>query len=201
MNRAMAGELLEALDSPNDNVVNTAVLALACLEDFRCVPRLVELLAAGSATLRASAHHALCRLLDKHTVNSVGVWRHWYKTEAQWLRTSGARALADLRSRQEAKVLDALEVIAAHRLERHRMALDVSLVLRNESLAVRLAACKTLTGLNSRWAVHDLREALLDDSPLLVEAAGLALQSITGERREATYEAWQDYPAPTPSHY
>jgi len=198
LNRDMADRMLKELSAPNENLVNAAILALSHLEDFSCVPQLIELLDEESPRLRASAHHALCKLTAKSTVASIGVWRHWYRAEDQWARADGVRAVDALLSGPEKEALAALVDIGAHRLERHQLALETSVALFHDSARVRLKACETLTGLGSRWAVDGLREALRDPSDDVRTAALVALQAITGEQRGEDYAAWEDYSAPDP---
>lgn len=198
LNREVADQMFVDLGSPNDNLVNASILALSGLEDFSCVPRLIELLGSESTRIRSSAHHALCRITGKSTTASLGVWRHWYRTEDQWARTQGDRSVDALLGGNEKEALAALEDIGTHRLGRHRLALETSVALFHDSARVRSTACNTLAGLGSRWSVNGLRDALLDPSIGVTEAAHAALLTITGEHRDAEYASWEDYAAPDP---
>jgi HEAT repeat protein len=200
LNSEMASALLDQLDSDNANSVNAAIHALGSLEDFYCVAPLIDLLDSESGA-RTNAHYALCKLLNKNTRASVELWRQWYRGEEQWFKQRSVRALADLEGGTEAEALAALEEVGLRRLERHSLALAVGSALEHPSEGVRVKACAILTGLSSRWAIHDLLGALHDPSAAVRQAATRALQAITGENRPGEPEAWEGLAVPRPAHY
>jgi len=196
VNNEMATLLLDQLDSDDEHLVRAAILGLGCLEDFNCVPRLIELLASDSAALRANAHHALVQLLNKPTRPTHKLWESWYRKEQLWSERESSRVLADLDSPRQEAVLRALKELGLRRLDRHRLALRVAVLLEHPTESIRITACDALAGLGSRWAIEPLREAFDGGSATMRTSAGKALRAITGEDRPEEDLAWSDVHGP-----
>jgi len=200
-NRELAGALQGGLSSDSRNLCAASAMALGELEDFSAVPELIGLLDSEDAGLRSAAHLGLTRLLNRPASPSVGAWRHWLRVETTWLEREAPRLFSQSRGEDVAVAVAALEELGRHRLERHRLALEVGLALAHDSASVRRAACLALTGLGSRWAAQDLHLALGDPDPSVAMAAAEALAVVTGELRGADPAAWDDYEFPDPDAY
>jgi HEAT repeat protein len=200
-NRELARALQGDLDSGSRNLRVAALIALGELEDFDAVPAMIELLGDADPGLRSAAHRGLQRLLNRAASPSPGAWRHWYRVERDWLDREAPRLFGASRGADEAAAVAALEEIGRHRLERHRLALEAGLALTHPSAAVRLTACRVLTGLGSRWAAGDLRMALTDPDPAVAAAAGEALRAVTGLRGGNDPADWADATLPDPGAY
>jgi hypothetical protein len=198
VNRTLAEYLQGRLRDADVENARAACLALGVLEDFRCVPTLIDLLEDERGGVRENAYWALRTLTGKNTSDAVQLWRYWYEKESAWERESEQDVLVRLRDRDEAQVIRALREIAGHRLNRHRLALSVTLLLRAPEEGIRLTATAVLADLGSRWAVRELIGALDDPVDEVRGALAATLEKITGERREATPEAWEGYQAPVP---
>jgi HEAT repeat protein len=200
-NRELAASLADDLDSGSRNLVTSALIALGELEDFDAVPRMIDALGDGDPGVRAAAARGLGRLVHRAASPSPGAWRHWYRVEEAWLEREAPALFSASRGTDEAAAVAALEELGRHRLERHRLALEVGLALQHPSETVRLTACRALTGLGSRWGASDLRMALTDPSPAVAAAAAEALRAVTGEARGDTPQDWEGLELPDPTTY
>lgn len=212
LNARLAAGLRERLDPLQATITRAALLALAELEDFESVPRMLELLETAPAC-QESALWALQRLAGRDWVDSPGSWRRWYESELEWHRStwpqlsrelaspeSGSRELesrepADA-TRSEQSIL-VLRAYARQRLYRHDLALEVGRFLELQTNRnVCLVAIDTLSQLGSRRGLPALVALLQRDDTELAAAALRALHVITGETHPADSPEWSSMLAP-----
>lgn len=191
LNRKVGRSLRRHLDPSNRNVCQAAALALAEMQDFDSVPALIELLDEDDAGLGQNAYAALVQLTGCSFSPRAELWRRWLASEEEWFRREEYRAFKNLHSPDEGTVAKSIRAIAARRLKRHELALELAEALQHPSERIQLLTIGALVELGSHHVAPQLVERLEADRPAVVEAAWNALRALTGEDHAKDAAAWR----------
>jgi HEAT repeat protein len=176
-----AAWLAQGLDPERSEWTRASLQAIGVLDDGSQVPALLEQLESPHRGLRDAALGALRRQSRLELGPSPRAWQEWHARESEWLESGWQEAARALESGDDARVAQALDAYAAHRLFGERLALDVLAVLEDGSPAMRLLACRTLATIGSKSALEALVEHVSDDDERLGEAAWRAACALSGQ--------------------
>lgn len=168
------------LTSPELDVARAALQAVGQLEDPAAVEACIGLLSSPSATLVETAHWSLVRITKLELPPGATRWEAWYRAERVWLEQRAPEQIQLLRTEDPAVLRGALDQIAQHRLDRHRLAGEVAFLLHAPDAPVRRLACDVIEQLGSRSVTPDLVELLSDPDDELADRAWRILRAWTG---------------------
>lgn len=177
VNADLADQLRPRLDPESPDFCRAVILTLAELEDFHCVPRLIQLLDEPRG-IGENAYWALRKLSGREWGRSTLWWERWYETEIGWYQNGHRQAQLRLASARQGTAAAALREYGEHRLFRHELAGEVEAVLYRTERTLRVLACETLATLGSHRSVPALIELATDDDPTVRAAAKAALQQL-----------------------
>ena len=166
------------LDDPDRQVVRTAAMALAVLQDEEAVPALLALAASPDAALSGAAFAALERTTGLALPRRPERWSSWFAVERSWMAEEKPRVVAALQGEDVPRILAALRELAQHRLGRQRLALLAERQLGHDDRGVRLEACRTLRALATPAVRASLEGMLSDANPEVSLAAMEALRAL-----------------------
>lgn len=186
----VTGAVRRVLELRTADVVSEVAMIAGRFEDSEAVPPLIELLAAQSPGVRASALWALRRISALEFHGEPSRWRYWYDDEVAWWNTRGEAQLNRLLANDNAEVRKSILVLARRRLHRDRAALGIAGVLDHDDPGVVDLACSALVQLRSRACVPALVSALEHHSPAARQSAWNALRKLTGQDLGLDARAW-----------
>jgi hypothetical protein len=167
------------LGAPDARVVCAAATALGRLGDEASAEKLVRLLGDPDALKQHGALVALAALGGRARAGEPKEWEAWLEAETKWK----AERLPDLErviSEEElASMPEVLAELVAHRLFRHRIAMDLTPMLASRNPDIVRLACGILPALGSRAVVPALKAVLRGadrDMIPIARAALIALQ-------------------------
>lgn len=168
----------EYLSDPDRQLVRTAVMTLAELQDEDAIPQLIDMTKSGDAAFSGAAFLALERTAGLSLPRRTDRWLSWLATEQAWIIGAAPLLRAALEGDDLPRALAALTEISRHRLGRQRLAAAVAGLLVHEDRRVRLESCRTLRALGCIVARESLEQALQDDDPEVTAAAQSALRAL-----------------------
>ena len=154
--------LHELLGSTDQSIRRETVTALGLMKDAESAAILIGLLEDPNGGVRGNAHGALKNITGLGFPQDANRWRLWHREENAWWETDGRRLLEILESGSEAEVLAALKTLGERCLFRDRIAPALTLLLQDESAAVRSAAERLLgkSGAKDSSRMRDLTASL-----------------------------------------
>lgn len=179
--RRVAGWLAENLDPERSEWTRASLRALGALDDGPQVPALLSQLDSPHPGLREAALDSLRQVSGLQLRDSEAAWREWYAAECAWLASGQPAAELALRSNKDAKVAEALDQYAAHRLFREDRVPAVLEVLESGTPAMRTLCCAALARLGSQRALPALIERISDDDQVVAQAAWSAACELSGQ--------------------
>ncbi len=190
--KAWIGEIVaRGLGSEDLSLRREAIHALGRLEDAGCVPQLVDLIASENDALRSAAAWSLKRITGLAFPADARTWKAWLELERQWWSGEASHAFYCLQAEDAATVTRAIEDIAAHRLNRHELARELSLSLRHHGAQVQVAQINALRQLDSEHGVPRLLEYLDSADQTVQLAAWRGLKEVTRKDLPRHAEFWQ----------
>ena len=190
VNQVVADALRPHFEDGTPTMQRSVMLALAELEDYHCLPTLIELLDSENEGLRDNALWSLRRMTELGFGAQRSRWEAWHQAELTWAHTEYRLMRMRLNSNTPARVAEAVLEFSRHRLFRHELALDVEGVLDHPKTSLRIAACETLAQLGSVHSMPALIDQLGDPRSALRDAAQDALSRISGLDLPADQERW-----------
>jgi len=186
----------EHLAAEDPAIVRAAVLAVAGVEDDSSAGELVPLLGHPDPRVREAAHFALKELTGRPFEADPQQWSTWWYAEVEWFATRAPELYRALESRNPGTVAAALNELSARRLDEHRLAQRVALVLARPEPELRRRACEALGQLGSTAAQMDLLLALEDRDPAVRQQALKALRAVTKIDLPLNPGAWRERLSP-----
>jgi hypothetical protein len=171
-------------------LVRTAALACGHLEDYDALTTLIALLDHEDAGVRDAAYWSLQHVAGVGLPAESQRWQIWLRGEEEWFAQQARILFEDLRHRDPARVVRALNELSGRRFQRDLIAREIAAALAQGQPEIRRSACAALGRLGSPAAIADLVRCLEDPSPLLAAQAWAALKLITGADLPAEAEAW-----------
>ena len=158
-----------------------AARTAADLEDLDALERMIELLDDPDRGVRKNTHRALQQLTRLGFPSSSQRWRLWLQEELVWRQEAAPGALDRIRAGDPNEVATAVQELSRHTLSAYDAVEELAELLRDDDFIVRRLACAGMEQLGSRAAIPALLAALDDEDSGVVEAAGQALQTLTGK--------------------
>jgi len=191
VNGELCALLRPHLEDENSGLQRATILALGALEDYPCLPRLIDFLESDDVGLQRNALWALREITDLRFGEQASRWRDWYEAEAEWGGIGRQRERLRLQSSNPAHAADAIREYARHRLNRHSLAEELESVLSRRETPLRIAACQALAELGSVYSMPSLVELMRDPRRALKDAAWEALKRISGEDLPMDPGVWE----------
>jgi hypothetical protein len=165
------------LTSVDPVILRETCLTLGRMGSAESVMDLVDLLGHEGQGVSESAHWALQKITRKSFPNDAKRWRQWWEKEDEWWTDESPDVLHLLKSANPGEVGTALRTLAAHRLHRDMIAVEISLLLEHPSDTIVAQACATLEVLGSRHAIRALQKLVQRAPNEIVPHVELALSS------------------------
>lgn len=176
--------IVELLDASHAKIRAAAARAVGELHLTDSVERLIDLLEEDDRVTRRAARAALRRISGRSLPADPDAWVRWLDAEREWYAEEYDGVQRVLRSHDEEGILFSIKISMGRRLHRDELEDPLCHVVRNEALdaAVRRAGCLALARLRCPGSVEALVETLDASDPMLVKAAHVALQRVTGRK-------------------
>ncbi len=138
------------LDHPDADGFREAVICVGRLDDEGAAARLVELLDADDAGVRADAHWSLRRITGARFSMQRAHWSRWLHDESQWWSERAPDLFDALDSADARESATALNELLRHRFPRHELAPALAKSLPQLEGAAFDAVCVAIAQLGSR---------------------------------------------------
>lgn len=179
------------LEVQSENVQQQAAVTLGRLGDGASVPGLLRLLEEGGSRASRGAHWSLRELSGMRWSDDASRWRSWYEAEQAWHDNQAEDLTVTACSGAVGPALEALRELGRHPIYASTIAPKISPALDHPAEVVGRATAQTLARLGDPRSLDALVDALDDDRPLVRDAAGAALRSITGHDLPPDDDAWR----------
>lgn len=193
---ACTSPILSALSSMDENVVRCALQAAGQLELVPALESCIGLLDSPSEQIALESHRALSRITGLEFSASPSRWLGWFRQDRAWFDHQAEGVFATLASGAPLDRRRAVDELLQHRLDRHRLATELTTLLEYGHPDLRLLAVQALRRLQSRAAVPALVLTLSDPSPEVAQLAHETLMELTGRDHAPEAAAWLEVLGP-----
>ncbi len=149
--------LRSQLGSTDARAVCASATALGRLGDEASAERLVQLLGDPDAMKKHGALLALCAVSGRDRTGEQKDWDAWLEGENKWMTERLPELERVIAEEQLQAMPEVLAELVAHRLFRHRIAMDLTPMLSSRNPDVVRLACGILPALGSRSVVPALK--------------------------------------------
>lgn len=182
--------LRSAVSSSDPLVARAALQAVGQLEVTEALENCIELVESPDPTIAQASLRALEGITRLKLPGSEARWHLWLQEEQTWLDSEAEGVFSRLRASAPAQQRRAAELVLQHRLDRHRLASELTELLSSDHVDVRLLGIEALGRIDSRAALPALVAALSDDEARVAEQALALLQRLTRRDLPADAPEW-----------
>ncbi|MEN8148868.1 MAG: HEAT repeat domain-containing protein [Planctomycetota bacterium] len=143
----IAPRLRPYLRSRDPGLRRESIMALAMFGDVESAATLIEGLSDEDRGIKGNSHWALAQLSGLKFPESPERWKLWHADETAWWEAEGEDLLDVLTTGTDLQIIEALKVIAGHRLYRMKFSPLLRKLLEHPSPEVRDAAEQALVDL------------------------------------------------------
>ncbi len=180
------------LAAPDPRTRREAAIALARLGDIEACTELIEMLGDEDPRVQKGAQWALEEVTGARYAGDEAAWWRWHERELDWYAEEADRLLAVAERADRGPAVEALRVLAGHRLHRRELTPKIAALLRRNDAQVGAAAAAALARLGDARAIPALVTALTGGREGVPEAARAALAVLAGDAVVASDDAWRD---------
>jgi len=181
-----------SLVDPNVKTQSAALVAIGRLQGTSLFGEVLDYLDSDEARIRQGALWTLQQLSGLRWGDDIERWIDFYDAELEWLNSNGRRLMNAIEDGGP-DALEALRLVAEHRLWRHELTRAVASLARSEEQHVCSASIATLARLDSYTAIEPLIETLDNPNEPIRLAAHSTLRLMTRQTLGPQADAWREW--------